>query len=90
MDDHNNLPASTVAFNTMATRTQDHAKAPQASTDASLDTSQENSLHDEPAPVVAQPETAPPVSPDGGYGWVCCFAVFLINAHSKLLSCSKE
>ncbi|KAK8246977.1 major facilitator superfamily domain-containing protein [Phyllosticta capitalensis] len=66
----------------MATRTQDHAKAPQASTDASLDTSQENSLHDEPAPVVAQPETAPPVSPDGGYGWVCCFAVFLINAHT--------
>ena len=23
-----------------------------------------------------------PVPPDGGYGWVCTFAVFLINAHT--------
>lgn len=26
--------------------------------------------------------TVEPIPPDGGYGWVCAFAVFLINAHT--------
>jgi hypothetical protein len=26
--------------------------------------------------------TVEPIPPNGGYGWVCAFAVFLINAHT--------
>ncbi|KAK7552075.1 hypothetical protein BKA81DRAFT_182266 [Phyllosticta paracitricarpa] len=66
----------------MATSSQDHEKAPQAATAPSLATSREISLEDEPAPVVSQPAAAAPASPNGGHGWVCCFAIFWINAHT--------
>lgn len=31
---------------------------------------------------MANVATVEPVPPNGGYGWVCTFAVFLINAHT--------
>jgi hypothetical protein len=34
--------------------------------------------------------TVEPVPPDGGYGWVCTFAVLLINAHTWGVNAVRE
>lgn len=31
---------------------------------------------------MANVATIEPIPPNGGYGWVCAFAVFLINSHT--------
>ena len=41
-----------------------------------------DTAHEPPDEALANLALAEPVPPNGGYGWVCTLAVFLVNAHT--------
>ena len=48
------------------------------------------SCPDEQQPAVDPSAAGPPLSPDGGFGWVCVACVFFINAHTWGLNSVRQ